>query len=150
MWEHIAGSWRLRVPNWLPAGNGDPSTARSRCRTTGTGGPTWLVQYTREWDEDLTCPAMDASAGRPGPMWRYRQTSLSTGSTGKAVSALQRALHMAATGDYDVQTALTVAQFQRAHGLPVNGSVDTDDWRALGAFRRIGAHPFLLDAMVSR
>lgn len=150
MWGRITGGWRLDVPNWLPAGNGDVRTARSRCSTTGTGGTTWLVQYTREWDEDLTCPVMDARPGRTGPLWRYRHTTLAAGSTGAAVTALQRALEIPETGDYDVATTGAVLQFQAARNLPVTGSVDEDDWRALGAFRRVGGHPFLLGRMTAR
>jgi hypothetical protein len=150
MWDHITGGWRLRVPNWLPAGTGDVNTARSRCATTGTGGPTWLAQYTREWDENLTCPVMDADPGRPGPLWRYRHSPLTTGSTGAAVVALQHRLGAGETGTYDAPTTVTVTNFQAANGLPVTGSVDEDDWRALGAFKRIGAHPFLLGRMVTR
>jgi hypothetical protein len=149
MWAHIAGSWQLDVPNWLPSGNGRATNAKSMCRTTGTGGRTWLVQFTREWDEDLTCPAMDAVAGRPGPLWPYRNTTLRLGSAGPAVEALQTALNITTTGDYDVGTALAVTEFQDANGLPITGTVDSDDWHALGAFRRIGAHPFLLERMTT-
>jgi hypothetical protein len=31
----------------------------------------------------------------------------------------------------------------------VTASVDTDDWRSLGAFKRVGAHPFLLTRMTA-
>jgi hypothetical protein len=150
MWGRITGGWRVDVPNWLPAGNGNARTARSRCAATGTGGTTWLVQYTREWDEDLTCPVMDASRGRPGPLWRFRNTTLAAGSAGDAVTALQHALAVTETGDYDVATTAAVVRFQTDHDLPVTGSVDGDDWRALGAFRRVGAHPFLLGRMTGR
>jgi hypothetical protein len=150
MWDRITAGWRLDLPNWLPAGNGNVRTARSRCARTGTGGTTWLVQYTREWDEDLTCPVMDARPGRPGPLWRYRTTSLTAGSTGAAVSALQRALAIADSGDYDLATTAAVVQFQTEHALPITGSVDRDDWHALGAFRRVGGHPFLLGRMTTR
>jgi hypothetical protein len=150
MWQHITGGWRLRVPNWLPAGNGDVTTAKSRCGMTGTGGTTWLAQYTREWDENLTCPVMDADPGHPGRLWPYRHTSLSTGSSGDAVMALQRRLGTDETGTYDAPTALTVTSFQAENGLPVTGSVDEDDWRTLGAFKRVGGHPFLLERMVTR
>jgi hypothetical protein len=150
MWDHITGGWRVDVPNWLPSGNGSATTARGMCRTSGTGGTTWLVQYTREWDENLTCPSMDARPGRPGPLWRRRHTALSTGSTGPAVRALQRALAADVTGTYDVPTALTVSQFQMERNLPVTGSVDADDWRALGAFTRIGGRPFRLLQMTTR
>jgi len=150
MWGRITGGWRLDVPNWLPAGTGSARTARSRCATSGTGGTTWLVQYTREWDEDMTCPAMDANPGRPGPLWRYRNTTLSAGASGDPVTALQRALDISETGDYDTATTAAVAQFQASRGLPVTGSIDGDDWRALGAWRRVGGHPFLLGRMTGR
>ncbi len=150
MWGHITSGWRVRVPNWLPAGSGSAATARSRCRESGTGGVTWLVQYTREWDEDLTCPVMDPTRGRPGPLWPYRTTRLELGSAGAAVTALQGALGIPPSGDYDAVTTAAVTAFQQEHGLPVTGAVDTDDWRALGAFHREGGHPFLLKRMVAR
>ena len=150
MWHAIVGDWRVRVPNWLPSGTGSAADARGMCRTTATGGRTWVGQYTREWDQNVTCPAMDAVPGRPGPLWRYRNTTLSLGSAGPAVKALQHSLKVSASGTYEVQTALAVSEFQQAHGLPVNGQVDTDDWRALGAFRLHGGHPFLLSRMTSR
>jgi peptidoglycan hydrolase-like protein with peptidoglycan-binding domain len=150
MWSRITGGWRVDVPNWLPSGNGRATTARHMCRTSGTGGTTWLVQYTREWDENLTCPSMDARPGVPGALWPYRHQRLSTGSSGAAVEALQRALTAPVTGTYDVPTAAVVSQFQVQRGLPVTGSVDSDDWRALGAFTRVGGRPFRLLEMTTR
>jgi Putative peptidoglycan binding domain len=145
MWRSITGGWRLVAPNWLPGGGGDPAAAKRKCRATATGGPTWVVQYTRSLDEDLTCPVMDATAGHHGPLWPYRNTTLRLGSSGRAVSALQRSLGtVAVTGSYDTATFYAVVEFQRLHGLPVTGQVDSDDWRALGAFTMVGAHPFLL------
>jgi hypothetical protein len=144
MWRHIAGSYRVDLPNWLPAGTGNPGDAKTMGPTTATGGVTWLVQYTRRFDVDLTCPVLDAVPGHPGPLWRWRHTTLRLGDSGAAVSALQHALRVQVTGTYELQTALAVTQFQRAHGLPVDGQVDRDDWRALGAFKRFGGHPFLL------
>ena len=150
MWRHIVGRWTVRVPNWLPTGTGDPADARAMCRRSATGGPTWLAQYTRTWDENLTCPVMNATRGRPGPLWRYRHTTLQLGDTGDAVRALQKALDISITGTYELQTATAVLQFQRDEQLPMTGQVDSDDWRALGAFRRVGGHPFLLWRMVAR
>jgi hypothetical protein len=150
MWHSIVGAWRVPVPNWLPSGSGDPAAARRMCRTTATGGRTWLGQYTREWDENVTCPAMDAVPGHPGPLWRYRNVTLRIGSAGPAVKALQQALKVTVSGTYELQTVLAVTQFQQGHGLPVNGEVDTDDWRALGAFRMVGGRPWLLTRMTTR
>jgi putative peptidoglycan binding protein len=150
MWHAIVGDWRVQVPNWLPSGSGDPAAARRMCRTTATGGRTWLGQYTREWDENLTCPAMDAVPGHRGPLWRYRNTTLRIGSAGPAVKALQEALKVSASGSYELQTVAAVTEFQQAHGLPVNGQVDSDDWRALGAWRMVGGRPWLLTRMTTR
>ena len=150
MWHAIAGDWRVTVPNWLPSGTGDVADARAMCRGSATGGTTWLGQYTREWDENVTCPPMDAVPGHPGPLWRYRTKTLSVGSSGPAVRALQHALGVSVSGSYEVQTVAAVVQFQQAHALPINGQVDRDDWRALGAFRLRGGHPFLLQQMTSR
>lgn len=148
MWRSITGGWRVDTPNWLPGGSGNPADAKRMCRATATGGPTWVVQYTRSLDEDLTCPVMDATPGHPGPLWRYRDTVLRLGSSGPAVRALQKALRkVGVSGTYDAATFYAVVEFQQANGLPVNGQVDKDDWVALGALKTYGGHPFLLSRM---
>jgi hypothetical protein len=151
MWTHIVGGWRVDAPNWLPAGSGKPDDAKATCRRTGTGGTTWLAQYTRRFDENLTCPSMDATLGHFGPLYRWRNTVLTTGSAGPAVVALQQALGApaAVTGTYDDRTLAAVLAFQSVHVLPVNGVFDNDDWRALGAYTRYGAHDFLLPQVVA-
>jgi hypothetical protein len=150
MWSHIVGGYRVNVPNWLPAGDGKVQDAAAKCRTTGTGGVTWIGQYTRTFDENVTCPVMDATPGHPGPLWPYRNTTLSLGASGAAVTALQKAIAVAnVTGQYDVETTAAVVQWQQAKGLPVNGTVDQDDWRALGAFKLYGGHSFWLSKVVA-
>lgn len=64
MWRHIVGHYRLRVPQWLPSGRSSARRTKPMCRQTATGGRTWLVQYTRHLDEDLTCPVLDATRSR--------------------------------------------------------------------------------------
>lgn len=49
--------------------------------------------------------------------------TLSLGSTGPAVEALQRALHIAADGDFGPATAAAVRSFQAAHRLTADGVV---------------------------
>ncbi|MDQ1747690.1 MAG: hypothetical protein QOD07_1953 [Frankiaceae bacterium] len=150
MWQHIVGSYRVDLPNWLPAGDGKVADAEAKCKTTGSGGVTWIGQYTRSFDENVTCPVMDATPGHPGPLWPYRNTTLTFGASGAAVTALQKALAITnVTGQYDAQTTATVLQWQQAKGLPINGIVDSDDWRALGAFTLVGGHPFLLPKVVA-
>jgi peptidoglycan hydrolase-like protein with peptidoglycan-binding domain len=150
MWKKIVGGMQADVPNWLPGGSGKPADARAVCRATGTGGPTWLGQYTRHFDEDLTCPAMDATPGHPGPLWPYRHMALSLGSTGAAVTALQHAIGtLEVTGTYDDQTLASVLAFQGEHDVPVDGTFDDDDWKALGADDLVGGHGFLLPQVVA-
>jgi len=150
MWQHIVGSYRVNLPNWLPAGDGKVADAEAKCKTTGSGGVTWVGQYTRTFDENVTCPVMDATPGHPGPLWPYRNTTLSLGSTGDAVTALQKALALTnVTGNYDLPTMTSVMQWQQQKGLPVDGTINEDDWRALGAFTLVGGHPFLLSKVVA-
>ena len=150
MWQHIVGDYRVNLPNWLPAGSGNVADAEAKCRTTATGGATWIGQYTRTFDENVTCPGVASITGHGGPLWPYRNTTLSFGATGDAVTALQKALAITnVTGEYDVETTATVLQWQHDKGLPVNGTIDEDDWRALGAFKLVGGHPFLLSKVVA-
>lgn len=150
MWREITGGWRLWLPNWIPAGYASWTTAKGRCHASATGGTVWLAQYTHEWDNDTTCPAMDVRRGHPGPLWPYRNTTLLLGNTGRAVTALQHALKIDATGTYDLATTVAVTEFQAGHGLAPTGVTDSEVWRALGAFKWIGAHGFLLWAMTTR
>ncbi|HVV77720.1 MAG TPA: hypothetical protein VHC43_17005 [Mycobacteriales bacterium] len=64
MWHAIAGRYRLHVPQWLPSGTANQRRTKAMCRRTATGGRTWLVQYTRRLDEDLTCPVLDPTRAR--------------------------------------------------------------------------------------
>src|SRR5438270_4435620 len=151
MWSHIVGEWKVDAPNWLPAGSAKSDDAKTICRHSGTGGTTWLGQYTHGLDQDLTCPSMDATRGHYGPLYRWRNTVLREGDTGPAVTALQQALGApaAVTGTYDDRTLAAVLAFQASHLLPTDGVVDNDDWRALGAYALYGAHGFLLPRVVA-
>ncbi len=67
-----------------------------------------------------------------GALASYRNQVLRTGSTGPAVVALQRALHVApADGAFGPMTAGAVMAFQRAHHLTASGVVDAPTWSAL-------------------
>jgi hypothetical protein len=149
MWQQITGGYRLRVPNWLPSGDGKPHHASRLCRTSATGGVTWLVQYTRSLDEDLTCPVLAAVPGIPGPLWQFRTTTLHVGSEGAAVSAAQQIVASPVTGTYDNTTAAAVRTWQTAHHLTATGTITPVEWRVMGAFRTQGGHPFWLNRIVS-
>jgi hypothetical protein len=70
MWADITGNYPLQVPNWLPTGDPSPHQALRLCGRTATGGPTWLVQYTRTLDENLTCRTRNAP-GKTGELSRF-------------------------------------------------------------------------------
>jgi hypothetical protein len=150
MWHAIVGKYRLDVPNWLPVGHGGPRKALGMCGTTATGGVTWMVQYTRALDNDLTCPVLDRVAGHPGHMWAFRKTTQRLSSSGPAVRAIQRRVSGVVTGQYGPATELAVTNWQRVRQLAMTGEVHPVDWRALGAYRRHGGHPFLLSKVARR
>lgn len=150
MWHAIAGHYVLDVPQWLPSGTGRPRAAQAMCRETATGGPTWLVQYTKRLDNDLTCPVLDPVPGRPGPLWPYRNRTAKLFDRGRVVAVAQHRLGVKPTGSYDVLTMLAARRYQQRHHLPVTGRVEKPEWKAWGAFRRHGGHPFLLRRIVGR
>jgi len=57
--------------------------------------------------------------------------SLSLGAVGPAVATIQKAVLVAADGDYGPMTRRAVERFQRAHRLAVTGVVDGATWHAL-------------------
>ena len=59
--------------------------------------------------------------------------TLKQGAKGKAVKRLQRALDIAADGDFGPRTDRAVRAFQAARGLPADGIVGPATWAALGA-----------------
>jgi hypothetical protein len=67
-----------------------------------------------------------SSAQAPAP------STLSSGSTGTAVSALQAALGVAQSGRFTASTARAVRSFQRRNGLTVDGIVGPQTAAALG------------------
>jgi putative peptidoglycan binding protein len=144
MWRAIVGGYRLHVPNWLPVGHGGIRRALDMCATTATGGVTWMTQYTRALDMDLTCPVLSPVPGAHGRLWKFRKTTQQLLSTGAAVRAIQRRVGEPATGQYGPLTSLAVSRWQLSKGLPATGRVTPRDWRAMGAFRHHGGHGFWL------
>jgi hypothetical protein len=73
------------------------------------------------------------AAGTGGATQTSQQSAtLRVGSTGPAVTQLQRRLHVSATGYYGSLTARAVKRFQRAHGLTADGVAGPATLRALG------------------
>jgi hypothetical protein len=61
----------------------------------------------------------------------YSGVYIYPGITGPAVSAVQAALHVAQTGQYDTATVAAVMHFKATHGQTRNNTVDQNTWRAL-------------------
>ncbi len=61
----------------------------------------------------------------------YGDLTLSQGSTGTAVTVVQRALRITADGSYGSQSASAVSGFQRSQGVSATGSVASSTWRLL-------------------
>lgn len=150
MWHDIAGGYVLHVPQWLPSGRGNPKYAKPMCDQTATGGRTWMVQYTNGLDQDLTCPVLDPVPGKHSRLWRFRRSTQRLLSQGAAVRAVQRVVGAAQDGSYGVTTAAAVTLWQEARGLPMTGQIGPGDWRAMGAYRTRGGHPFWLSKVVGR
>ncbi len=95
----------------------------------------WATPYTQA--NPLGCPTFPRIVAPPGAtaltksLTTFSGMSLATGSTGPAVSAVQRALQLAADGVFGSATRAALIAFQQAHQLPGTGRVDAGTWRAL-------------------
>ena len=74
----------------------------------------------------------DSSGSNTSSASSSQGTSLKVGSTGSAVKAVQRKLHVSVTGYYGRQTEAAVKRFQRRRGLEADGIVGPATARALG------------------
>ena len=61
----------------------------------------------------------------------YSGAGIAAGRSGPIVTAVQRALHIPATGYFDGRTVRAVAAMQKAHHLPGTGSMRESAWRVL-------------------
>jgi hypothetical protein len=79
-------------------------------------------------------PAVTAPKGASSTLrtlTTYSGMRLTPGSRGPAVSAVQRALRMGATGYFGTATRAAVQRFQTSQALSPTGNVNTPTWRAL-------------------
>ncbi len=81
--------------------------------------------------DPATGPA-DSAAGTLAP---------ATTQGGNPVARLQEALHISADGQFGPQTESAVKQLQARDGLPVDGVVGPETWRALGLDEHATLHP---------
>src|SRR3954470_6140769 len=75
--------------------------------------------------------ALAAGTGSTAPA-SPRSATLTVGSSGPAVTKLQRKVHVQATGYYGPLTKRAVKRFQRTHGLAADGVAGPATLRALG------------------
>lgn len=113
-------------------------TDYGQCRARGMN---WAYLYTRA--NRVPCrhfpglrPARSASATKRA-LVTYAGAAVRRGWSGPAVSAVQHAVHVAATGRYTGATVAAVRRFQARHrGCPTTGAMNTRTWRALLAVVR--------------
>ena len=109
-----AATWRVLVhPSATPAPR--PSTKAPAATTKAAPSAT-----------------ASARAEAVSPLRKYRSAVLRRGSRGAAVTALQRAIHVRATGYFGSTTYAAVVRLQRAKHLRVTGVVTVSTWQALG------------------
>jgi hypothetical protein len=95
----------------------------------------WAYRYTRVnllgcAEFPLVKAARTASATKKG-LITYSGAPVRRGWTGPAVTAVQRGLHVSATGTYDAATVSAVRTFQGRRHLTATGAMNTPTWRAL-------------------
>jgi hypothetical protein len=81
-------------------------------------------------DYPLVRPARTASTTKKA-LVKYSGAPVRRGWSGPAVSSVQRALHVAASGTYGAATVSAVRGFQGRHHLTVTGAMNPPTWRAL-------------------
>jgi hypothetical protein len=78
-----------------------------------------------------TVAAARAASATKAELVKYSGAGVHVGSTGPAVTAVQRALRVSATGYYGAATRSAVLTFQRSHRVLGTGSMIPAAWRAL-------------------
>jgi hypothetical protein len=122
------------------------SLERSRARRTAVAQRLAVLRRRRRRGGSSSVAILGAVLALGGPL-ALAQTSaqapapstLSAGSSGDAVSALQAALGIKQTGRFSAATARAVRSFQREHGLTVDGIVGPQTAGALKLPSRMAA-----------
>ena len=129
---HISLSWEgamKRTSFW---------THRLAAPDYGTCRPrdlNWAARYVKAnprrcTDYPKVNPAAGASATKRD-LVTFSGATVSYGSRGPAVVAVQHALHVSASGNYMSTTKAAVVGFQRRHQLPPTGGMNHPTWRAM-------------------
>jgi peptidoglycan hydrolase-like protein with peptidoglycan-binding domain len=127
-----AATWgameRLGLVPIRPIATAAPSTAPTPAPTPAptTAPAPAPTPVTAPAPKPVTTPAATSS-----PLAAYAKTTLKRGSTGAAVVALQKALGIAADGDFGPATEAAVRAFQTRRNLPPTGIVGPSTWAAL-------------------
>jgi hypothetical protein len=130
---HISLSWNGatgRTSYWT---NRVSPTDYGPCRASDLN---WAYLYNRVNPQRCPqFPRVQAKAGASATkkaLVTYSGAAVRGGWQGPAVSAVQHALNVPATGTYDARTVAAVRTFQGRHpGCPVTGAMNPATWRAL-------------------
>ena len=116
---HVAEDGRFGPQTQAALGAWQASHAVPVTRTLDNA--TWLKMITLHLVPDLR-----------DPQSQYRNSVLRSGSSGAAVTTLQKLIgQLKVDGSYGPATAARVAEYQKAKGLPVSGVTDIAVWYAL-------------------
>jgi hypothetical protein len=135
---HISLSWNGAMGRTTYWTKRVAPTDYGPCRTRDLN---WAYLYSRV--NLLPCARFAAVLAKPAAsatkkaLVTYSGAAVRRGWQGPAVSAVQRALHLTATGTYTARTVTVVKSFQARHpGCPVTGAMNPATWRALLAATR--------------
>ena len=130
-----AAVWRALLAPPLPRDGGSPASGAAPA-PSGSGGtaPTGTPGAGPAGPAAGSTGGAGTVGGTPsGPLGPFPGATLSYGSTGVAVQAVQRALRVTpVSGWFGPVTRAAVTAFQAAHHLPATGAVDAATWRLLG------------------
>ena len=122
----------FRASHGLPAGQVvDPATWRTLLAVAADGAIPVGPAPSPSPSPSPSTPPGTSGGTTAGPLAPYTRLVLHYGDRGPAVLAVQKLLHVSATGWFGPLTQGAVRTFQRTHAVPVTGNVGPLTWAQL-------------------
>ena len=128
---HISLSWNGamgRTTFWTGQVHADDY---GPCRAADLNWATNTLSHSRPCPDYATVHAARGASATESALVKYSGAALRPGLTGPAVTAVQQALHVSATGTFGAVTLGALRHFEAAHRLPLTGGVSATAWREL-------------------